>query len=573
MKIRSTGFVFAAVFAAVLVGCADKLDPIVAESIYFNGPIITVDADESIAEAIAIGNGRILAIGDSEDILQMSDKSTRVVDLQGKTMLPGFVDGHSHLSGVSIQAITANLLPPPDGPVKNIPELQRALREFIVTSEMVDKHGVVIGWNYDDSQLEEGRHPNRHELDAVSTDLPIMVTHQSGHIGVYNSKALELYGITAESQDPPGGVIVRESGSRSPNGVMEENAHFSLIYRIIPSFTAEENLAAMRAAEMQYLSNGFTTIQDGKTDPVTLGLMGKYAAELDFSADVVAYADVASLKDYSILNGPLHSSTYVDNFRIGGVKLTFDGSPQGKTAWFTKPYLVPPSGQDSSYAGYPAFTDEDALKWYNLAYENNWQMLTHTNGDAAIDQLINIATQAGDTFPKDDRRTVMIHGQFLRQDQVADIKRLGIFPALYPMHTFYWGDWHRDSVAGIDRAQNISPTGWLLDQGIKFSVHSDAPVTFPNSMRILDSAVNRVTRSGSVLGERHRLSPMDAIKAMTIWPAYQHFEESTKGSLEVGKLADMVILDQNPLKIDPMKIIDINVVETIKEGVSVYKAK
>jgi predicted amidohydrolase YtcJ len=301
--------------------------------------------------------------------------------------------------------------------------------------------------------------------------------------------------------------------------------------------------------------------------------MGKYAAELDFSADVVAYADVASMKDYSILNGPLHSSTYVNNFRIGGVKLTFDGSPQGKTAWFTKPYLVPPSGQDSSYAGYPAFTDEDALKWYNLAYENNWQMLTHTNGDAAIDQLINIATEAGDTFPKDDRRTVMIHGQFLRQDQVADIKRLGIFPALYPMHTFYWGDWHRDSVAGIDRAQNISPTGWLIQDEVKFSVHSDAPVTFPNSMRILHSAVNRVTRSGSVLGEMHRLSPMDAIKAMTIWPAYQHFEESTKGSLEVGKLADMVILDQNPLKIDPMKIIDINVVETIKEGVSVYKAK
>jgi predicted amidohydrolase YtcJ len=465
------------------------------------------------------------------------------------------------------------LLPPPDGPVKNIPELQRALREFIATSEIVEKHGVVIGWNYDDSQLEEGRHPNRDELDAVSTDLPIMVTHQSGHLGVYNSKALEIYGITAESEDPPGGVIVRESGSRKPNGVMEENAHFSLIYRIIPPFTAQENMAAMRAAEMQYLSNGFTTIQDGKTDPVTLGLMGKYAAELDFSADVVAYADIASMNDYSILNGPLHSSVYANNFRIGGVKLTFDGSPQGKTAWFTEPYLVPPSGQDSNYAGYPAFTDEDALKWFNLAYENNWQMLTHTNGDAAIDQLIKIAAEAGDTFPKDDRRTVMIHGQFLRQDQVADVERLGIFPSLYPMHTFYWGDWHRDSVAGVERAQNISPTGWLLQEGVKFSVHSDAPVTFPNSMRILDSAVNRVTRSGAVLGKKHRLRPIDAIKAMTIWPAYQHFEESTKGSLEVGKLADMVILDQNPLEIDPMKIIDINVVETIKEGASVYKAK
>jgi len=161
----------------------------------------------------------------------------------------------------------------------------------------------------------------------------------------------------------------------------------------------------------------------------------------------------------------------------------------------------------------------------------------------------------------------------LREDQIDDIERLGIFPALYPMHTFYWGDWHRDSVAGKERADNISPTGWLLDRNIKFSIHSDAPVTFPNSMRILDSAVNRTTRSGAVLGKAQRLSPMDAIKAMTIWPAYQHFEESSKGSLEVGKLADMVILDQNPLSVEPANIQSIKVVETIKKGVSVFIAQ
>ena len=273
-----------------------------------------------------------------------------------------------------------------------------------------------------------------------------------------------------------------------------------------------------------------------------------------------------------MLNGPLHSDTYVNNFRIGGVKLTFDGSPQGKTAWFTKPYLMPPLGQDESYLGYPAFADADALKWFSMAYANDWQMLTHTNGDAAIDQLIDISEQAAEAFPGKDRRTVMIHGQFLREDQIDDIKRLGIFPALYPMHTFYWGDWHRDSVAGIERAQNISPTGWLLNRDIKFSIHSDAPVTFPNSMRILDSAVNRTTRSGAVLGAEQRLRPMDALKAMTIWPAYQHFEEESKGSLEAGKQADMVILDQNPLSIDPTKIATINVVETIKRDVSVYVA-
>ena len=205
-----------------------------------------------------------------------------------------------------------------------------------------------------------------------------------------------------------------------------------------------------------------------------------------------------------------------------------------------------------------------------MAYENNWQMLTHTNGDAAIDQLITIASETADAFPGEDRRTVMIHGQFLREDQVAAIDDLGIFPSLYPMHTFYWGDWHRDSVAGPERAENISPTGWLLDRDIKFSIHSDAPVTFPNSMRILDSAVNRTTRSGAILGKTQRLRPMDALKAMTIWPAYQHFEESSKGSLEIGKLADIVILDENPLTIDPAKLSSIKVVQTIKEGVSVY---
>ena len=564
--------VFVTGLIAVLMstGCAEKTVPVTVDTIYFNGNVITLDSDELVAEAIAIKNGKITAVGDSKAIMSMSGENTRKINLNGKTLVPGFIDAHSHLSGVAVQVGTANLLPPPDGPVQNIAALQQTLREFMATSDMVKQHSVVIGFNYDDSQLEEARHPNRQELDAVSTEMPIMITHQSGHIGVYNTKALEMFGITAESVDPAGGVIRREEGTKEPNGVLEENAHFALVYKMIPSSALADYLSE---GEKQYLSNGFTTIQDGKTDPATLAFMVQFAADGRFLADVVSYADVATMTDYTILNGPLHSDTYVNNFRIGGVKLTFDGSPQGKTAWFTKPYLVAPLGQDDSYLGYPAFTNEDALKWFSMAYENDWQMLTHTNGDAAIDQLIDIAGQAAEAFPGEDRRTVMIHGQFLREDQIDDIKRLGIFPALYPMHTFYWGDWHRDSVAGKARAGNISPTGWMIDRDIKFSVHSDAPVTFPNSMRILDSAVNRTTRSGAILGASHRLRPMDALKAMTIWPAYQHFEEASKGSLEVGKLADMVILDQNPLSVDPANIKGIKVLETIKEDVSVYIAQ
>jgi predicted amidohydrolase YtcJ len=560
----------AVVLGFCLTGCSDSKPLVIADSIYLNGTVITMDANETVTEAIAVKNGKILAVGSAVSLTKLTGNETKTIDLKGKTLIPGFVDGHSHLYGVAIQAVTANLLPPPDGPAHNIASLQETLRTFIASSDLVKNNAMVIGFNYDDSQLEEGRHPNRHDLDAVSTEMPIMITHQSGHLGVYNTRALELFGITAQSKDPAGGIIVREDNSRIPSGVLEENAHFAYLYKIVRLFLPNAGAEIMRAAEQQYLSNGFTTIQDGKTDPASLALIAQHAASGGFKADVVVYPDIASMTDYSILNGPMHTLDYADNLRIGGVKLTFDGSPQGKTAWFTKPYLVPPAGQDSNYAGYPAFSDADALKWYLLAYENNWQILTHTNGDAAIDQLIAIAGQAQLALPQKDRRTVMIHGQFLRQDQIKKLKKLGIFPALYPMHTFYWGDWHRDSVAGAERANNISPTGWLLKEDIKFSIHSDAPVTFPNSMRILDSAVNRTTRTGAVLGRYHRLDPMDALKAMTIWPAYQHFEESTKGSLEVGKLADMVILDKNPLTIEPSEIVNINVLETIKEGSSVF---
>lgn len=569
-KNKRYSMVLVSIFA-ILIGCSESGVTPAADSVYVNGNIITLDQRESVVSGLAVADGRIIAVGTSEKILTMVDDSTEVIDLQNTTLVPGFVDGHSHLSGVAIQAITANLLPPPDGPGSDIASLQKSLREFMKTSEMVKKHNVIIGFNYDDSQLAEKRHPTRQDLDAVSTDMPIMITHQSGHLGVYNTKALEMFGVTADSEDPPGGIIVREEDGRTPNGVLEENAHFQLLYNVIPPFSGEESLGIMEAAQMQYLSNGFTTIQDGKIDPVSLELMMKYAQTGGLMADLVVYADLVPIEDYGVMKGPLQSSNYTDRLRIGGVKLTFDGSPQGKTAWFSEPYLVAPQGQADDYAGYPAFTDEEALQWYEVAYKNNWQMLTHTNGDAAIDQLIRVADKAAERYPKDDRRTVMIHGQFLREDQVADVQRLGIFPSLYPMHTFYWGDWHRDSVAGPERAENISPTGWLMEKDIKFSIHSDAPVTFPNAMRILDSAVNRVTRSGDILGEKHRLRPMDALKAMTIWPAYQHFEENSKGSLEVGKLADMVILDRDPLTIDRQNLVDIQIVATIKEGVTVYQ--
>jgi len=548
-------------------------DPVeTADTLYVNGALLTMNDDAPRAEALAVQNGMIVAVGANEAVLSLRGPETEVVDLGGNTLVPGFVDAHSHFAGVGMQAISANLLPAPDGTVNSIPELQDVMREFITTSPTVAKYGVAIGFNYDDSQLAEQRHPTRHELDAISTQLPLIVMHQSGHLAVYNSKALEMVEVGAQTPDPPGGVIEREADGKTPSGVMQENAHFMLVYRLMPTFESEDYVSLFQAGQESYISNGFTTVQEGKTDLASLETLPTMAASGAFSVDIVCYADVKALGDHPLLHGPLMSSEYTDGLRIGGVKLTLDGSPQGKTAWFSEPYLVPPAGQTSDYAGYAAMTDEEVLALFELAYTNDWQLLAHTNGDAAVDQLIRVVQQVQESIPGKTRRDVMIHGQFLRQDQVPALKSLGVFPALYPMHTFYWGDWHRDSVAGLARAENISPTGWLRDAGMPFTIHSDAPVTFPNSMRILDSAVNRTTRSAAVLGASHRLKPLMALKAMTLWAAYQHGEESTKGSLEVGKQADLVILDADPTTVPSRSIKDIKVLQTVNDGETIFVA-
>jgi hypothetical protein len=541
-----------------------------ADTLYLGGPILTMNAKAPAAQALAVKGGRILAVGRKADVLKTCGPATKMVDLAGRTLLPGFVDAHSHFAQVGLQAICANLLPPPDGPVGSIAELQKVMRAFIATSPMVKEFGVAIGFNYDDSQLQERRSPTAAELDAISGEIPIVVMHQSGHLAVYNSAALAKAGITSATPDPEGGAIRRKAGTTEPDGVLEENAHFLAIFKILPAFSLAQQLDQVAAAQGIYASNGYTTVQEGRADPGTLTLLAAAAKAGTLTLDTVCYPALEMTFEDPSLKGPLMSSVYRNHYRYGGVKLTFDGSPQGKTAWFTRPYFVPPPGQPATYAGYPAFKEEEAQKWVTLAYRNHWQVLVHANGDAAVDQLLRTVRKARAEAPMKDPRTVLIHGQYLRADQVPELKRLGIVPSLYPMHTFYWGDWHRESVAGPERAENISPTGWLQSAGMKFTIHSDAPVTFPNSMRVLDSAVNRTTRSGYVIGPRQRLTPAQALKAMTLWAAYQHFEERAKGSLEKGKLADLVILDRNPLEVDPATLKDIRILETIKEGRTVF---
>lgn len=549
----------------------EKASQTVADSIYTGGPIITVNDAQPTAEALAIKDGRILAVGSQDDVLRFKGDTTQIVDLGGKALLPGFIDAHGHVFNTGLQALAANLLARPDGTVNDIAALQQVLRDWAEKHpERLAKTGWIIGLGYDDAQLEEQRHPTRDDLDAVSTTVPVLAIHQSGHLAGINSKGLEIAGITAATKDPAGGAFRRRQGGSEPDGVLEEMAFFQIVFKVLGTLGTDDNKALLNAGLESYAQFGFTTAQEGRATLEAVATEAAVAKEGGLKMDVVAYPDIQGA--VGAIRPPLLSSTYSNHFRIGGAKLNLDGSPQGKTAWLSKPYLVPPAGQEKNYVGHPAVTDEQANALVDQAFKNGWQLLAHCNGDAAADQFIRAIRAATEKHGKADRRPVMIHAQTVREDQLDEMKELGIIPSFFGMHTYYWGDWHRDSVLGPERAARISPAASALKRGMIYTQHHDAPVAKPSAIMILDSQVNRTTRGGQVLGPEQRVSVMDALKSITINAAYQYFEEDRKGTLTAGKLADLVILDKDPLKVKPTAIKDIRVLETIKEGRTIYKA-
>jgi len=553
----------------LMTGPAFGTDLEVAETLYTGGPILTIDDAAPRAEAVAVKDGRILAVGKLADVKAHQGDSTRVVDLEGKTLLPGFVDSHGHVVMGGLQALAANLLAPPDGEVKDIASLQKTLRDWVAANPEAGKPGgMILGFGYDPAQLAELRDPTREDLDRVSRDVPVIAIHQSGHFGAFNSVALERAGITAETPDPAGGIIRKQSNGE-PDGVLEENAFIGAIAKLLGGLSPEHFEEFARAGARLWARFGYTTAQEGRAAPSTVATVRKVAAEGGLDIDVVMYPDM--LVDRAFIAANV-SATYENRVRVGGAKLTIDGSPQGFTALRDRPYYAPVGHYPPGYAGYAAAAMEQVLEAVDWAFANGIQLLTHANGEGASDMLI-AAIDAATKKHGPGARPVLIHGQFLREDQVDALQRLGIFPSLFPMHTFYWGDWHRDHTVGPANADDISPTGWVRTRGMMFGSHHDAPVAFPDSMRVLDATVTRRSRSGDIIGPAQRVDVMTGLKAMTIWPAWQHFEENDKGSIEAGKLADFVVLSDDPTAVDPETLDTLKVLRTIKEDRVVYAAE
>ncbi len=537
-----------------------------ADVIFTNGDIVTMNDKAPTAEALAVRDGRILAVGASAEVMAARHAGTRMIDLGGRALLPGFLDGHSHFINAIRMATWANVSAPPVGPVRNIPDLIATLKEAKARQGL--KPGQwLVAYGYDGSVLEEKRELAREDLDPHFPDTPLMIMHVSLHGAVLNTAGFAAADYDVFAPTPPGGMTVRKPGSNEAAGLVMEHS-FLPIYMKMPAPSEQEQLDRFAEAQTIYASNGYTTTQDAPMEPPTRPLYHKAAEQNRMVIDIVGYINWMEFPELLKTGGEPFKQGYRNRFRIGGLKVICDGSAQGKTAFLTKPLLTPGPAGEKEWCGEPNVTPEDLNRLVKLAYDNDIHVMVHCNGDAAIDMIIDAHKAAGAPA---DRRTIVVHSQFVRPDQLDFYQRHGLNPSFFTNHAFFWADVHNVNL-GRERTRFLSPTRAAIERGIRFTNHSDFAVTPLNPLFILWTSVVRTSRSGEVIGPDQRLTPWEGLKALTIDAAYQYGEEATKGSLEVGKLADLIVLDRNPITVPPDTIKDIRVVETYKEGRSIYQA-
>lgn len=489
-----------------------------------------------------------------------------MIDLNGNTLMPAFIDGHGHISVAGEQYYTKVDLES----AKNFSDIIFLLKKFIDENQ-IPAGEPVAGFAYDHNYLEEGRHPDKKILDQASAVHPIVISHTSGHVGVANSLALARAKVDNTTEEIQGGVIERYPDTAEPSGYLEETALMMVKQFNEPIVSNPVDVFA-KVQEL-YAANGVTTAQDGASHGEGIKIMRKAGQQGKLYIDIVAYPIPFGLSTEDEFNRMVDENKdifgqYVNHVKIGGYKAVLDGSPQGKSAWMSAPYE-----NSGDYCGYPWYTDDQLHATIRRALNDNQQFLAHCNGDAASEQFLNIyesELDASNNPNKHNLRPVMIHCQTVRDDQLDRMQALNMIPSIFVAHTWYWGDVHLKNF-GKERGSRVSPCKSALDRGLIFNLHTDTPVRLPKMLHSVWAAVNRRTQNGITIGPEQRIDVYNALKGITINAAYAYFEEDSKGSIKEGKRADLVILDRNPLKVDPMEIQDIQVLETIKDGTTIYR--
>lgn len=546
------------------------------DKIYFGGPIVTMNDKALMAEAVAIKDGKIIAVDRLRTIESMTDDKTQRIDLKGKAMLPGFIDAHSHFLATGANSLTkVDLNSAPIGDVKNIDDIITKLKARVADTK---EGGVILGAGYDDTLVTEMRHPTKEDLDKVSTEIPVIITHISGHLASANTKALAMAKINTDTKNPDGGRISKNKNGE-PTGVMQGNAT-ALLYSIIPASSENDWVDAIAKGSEIWAAAGFTSAADNFTSPDQIKYFktaldrGKQTVRVNF------WPRVRSVEAVHAFPAVQSGTDISDGKRMlvqGPVKFTIDGSPQGYTAHFSEPYTTQRPEDDGEHRGFAYWDDRDEIfDIIEQLHRDGYQLTIHGNGDQGIQDILDAYSAAQRAYPRKDARHGIIHAQFSRPDQLAQMAALDISPSFFIGHTFYWGDRHKNIFFGPNRANHMSPLQGALDKELIFSTHTDTYITPIDGIQMVWSSVNRMSTGGDTIGEDQRITPYEALKAITINAAWQFFEEDIKGSIEPGKLADFVILSGNPLTVahvDPMKIKDIKVLETIVGGKTVFEGE
>ena len=529
--------------------------------VFYNGTILTMQAEGHTVEAVYAVGDRIAAVGKRDDVFRQITDDTERIDLEGKTLIPGFIESHAHVTDWAecefLQFTCCH--------IKKIAELQDLIRENAGTKKAGEW---VVGYGYNDSMVEEMRHLRRADLDAACADRPVFVMHGSGHLAYVNSKALECCGIRADTPIPEGGrgeIHLGDDGL--PSGLLVGQA-YNLALGVIPKYTVEEYKGALRKGIAAANAKGVCSIGDG-----SIGYMGNQRQLLRALHELEKEGDLnlrfyLAIMDYGyvpFMDGGLATGFGSESLKLGSVKLLLDGSIQGRTASVGEPYL----GTDGK--GLLHHTPEDLQARVERYHRGGCQIAIHTNGDNAIEEAVGAIEKAQAACPRPDARHMLIHCQMVSEAQLDRMARSGIIANFFVGHVHLWGDLHRDRFIG-DRALRMDPAASARRRNMPFCLHTDLPVTPLDPILSMYAAVTRRTLSGKVLGADQRISVYDALRAWTVNAAHSMFGEKVKGVLREGCLADLVVLSQNPLETAPDDLRDVQVVRTVVGGRTVYRA-
>ncbi len=524
------------------------------ELILHNANIYTSDPSQPKSQAIAISNGKIVAVGTDKDILYLSSSKTHKMNMGGKTITPGFIDAHSH-PAYSGNAHLRNV----DCDLRSIKEIQDALKEASLKKPPGEW---VFGFKYDDTKTAEGRYITRYDLDVITADHPIKIVHRGGHTAYVNSMALKLANIDRNTPTPEGGEIVRDEDGE-PTGLLKENA-VDLVNKLAPEkFTPQDRQEGVKIITEMMSKSGVTSVTDAYGEQADLKAYRDAYAAGELSSRIycmMGYYEIDDMIAQGIKTGD------GDNWiRIGGMKLTCDGSISERTARLSEPYV----GRPDDF-GIIVMDEEELYSYAIKAHKANWQIGIHANGDVGIDKSLNVFERIQKEHPRQDPRFRLEHCTVVNPELIQRIKNLNAIPCPFSTYVYFHGE--KMVNYGQERLENMFAVRSFLDAGINVTQTSDYPPGPFEPMMAIQSSVTRTDMSGNIWGASQKISVEEAIKVGTINGAYASYEETIKGSLEMGKLADLVVLDKNPAQVDPNTIVDIKIERTMVDGKWVYES-